>query len=142
MAKGEIVAGCLAPHPPHLVYAENPSQNEPVAEGGWEQLRWGYERLRESLKDVDYDAIVVLSHIKEANENNDLNKEGLTDVVMRSTRHIITTSVTTVGGFLPLLLSSIFFKPLAWAMTVGVIGATIIALLYIPSLYIIKEKII
>jgi Cu/Ag efflux pump CusA len=41
-----------------------------------------------------------------------------------------------------LLLSSIFFKPLAWAMTVGVIGATIIALLYIPSLYIIKEKLI
>ena len=38
MAKGEIVAGCLAP-PPHLVYAENPDQNEPVAEGGWEQLR-------------------------------------------------------------------------------------------------------
>ena len=35
MAQGEIVAGCLAPHPPHLVYAENPEQNEPVAEGGW-----------------------------------------------------------------------------------------------------------
>ena len=49
MSKGEIVAGCLAPHPPHLVYAENPPQNEPIAEGGWEQLRWGYERLRESL---------------------------------------------------------------------------------------------
>ena len=61
MAKGEIVAGCLAPHPPHLVYAENPDQNEPVAEGGWEQLRWGYERLRESLQGVDYDAIVILS---------------------------------------------------------------------------------
>ena len=61
MTKGEIVAGCLAPHPPHIVYAENPPQNEPVAEGGWEQLRWGYERLRESLADVDYDAIVLLS---------------------------------------------------------------------------------
>ena len=61
MANGGIVAGCLAPHPPHLVYAENPEQNEPVSEGGWEQLRWGYERLRESLKDVDYDVIVILS---------------------------------------------------------------------------------
>ena len=61
MAQGEIVAGCLAPHPPHLVYAENPEQNEPVAEGGWEQLRWGYERLRESLSEVEYDAIVILS---------------------------------------------------------------------------------
>ena len=61
MTQGEIVAGCLAPHPPHLVYAENPPQNGPVAEGGWEQLRWGYERLRDSLKDVEYDAIVLLS---------------------------------------------------------------------------------
>ena len=50
MANGGIVAGCLAPHPPHLVYAENPEQNEPVSEGGWEQLRWGYERLRESSR--------------------------------------------------------------------------------------------
>ena len=31
---GEIVAGVLAPHPPHLVYAENPPQNEPKAECG------------------------------------------------------------------------------------------------------------
>ena len=42
---GAIVAAALAPHPPHLVYAENPDRNEPNAEGGWEQLRWGYERL-------------------------------------------------------------------------------------------------
>ncbi len=61
MAKGSIVAGLLAPHPPHLVYAENPEQNEPTSEGGWEQLRWGYERLRESLADVDYDCLVILS---------------------------------------------------------------------------------
>ena len=33
MSKGEIVMGALAPHPPHLVYAENPPQNEPTAEG-------------------------------------------------------------------------------------------------------------
>ena len=58
MAKGSIVAGCLAPHPPHLVYAENPPQNEPTSEGGWEQLRWGYERLRESLSKIDHDVLV------------------------------------------------------------------------------------
>jgi 2-aminophenol/2-amino-5-chlorophenol 1,6-dioxygenase beta subunit len=61
MAKGSIVAGLLAPHPPHLVYAENPEQNEPTSEGGWEQLRWGYERLRQSLSEVDYDCLVILS---------------------------------------------------------------------------------
>ncbi len=42
--KGEIVAGFLAPHPPHLVYGENPPQNEPQSQCGWEQLRWAYER--------------------------------------------------------------------------------------------------
>lgn len=61
MSKGKIVAGVLAPHPPHLVYAENPPQNEPTAECGWENLRWGYERLRKSLDYIDYDSIVLLS---------------------------------------------------------------------------------
>ena len=56
---GEIVAGVLAPHPPHLIYAENPPQNEPRSEGGWEELRWGYERLRERLDKLDYDVILV-----------------------------------------------------------------------------------
>ena len=46
---GRIVGGAIAPHPPHLVYAENPPQNEPRAECGWETLRWGYERLRANL---------------------------------------------------------------------------------------------
>jgi len=53
--------GALAPHPPHLVYAENPPQNEPTAECGWEVLRWGYERLRKQLEGKGIDVIVILS---------------------------------------------------------------------------------
>ncbi len=34
MSKGEIIAGYLAPHPPHLVYGENPPQNEPKSRAG------------------------------------------------------------------------------------------------------------
>ena len=58
---GSVVAGLLAPHPPHLVYAENPPQNQPHAECGWETLRWGYERLRARLSQVDHDVLIVLS---------------------------------------------------------------------------------
>jgi 2-aminophenol/2-amino-5-chlorophenol 1,6-dioxygenase beta subunit len=58
---GRIVLGALAPHPPHLVYADNPPQNEPTSEGGWEVLRWGYERLRKTLDQLDFDVIVVHS---------------------------------------------------------------------------------
>lgn len=56
-----IVAGAIAPHPPHLVYGDNPKQNEPRSEGGWEVLRWGYERLQKNLEKLDYDVLVVLS---------------------------------------------------------------------------------
>ncbi len=61
MKLGQIVAGVLAPHPPHLVYAENPPQNEPRAECGWEVLRWAYERLRKSLSEIEYDVLMVHS---------------------------------------------------------------------------------
>ena len=56
-----IVAAALAPHPPHLVYADNPPQNEPTSTGGWEGLRWGYERLRKRWDQLDFD-VIVLGH--------------------------------------------------------------------------------
>lgn len=61
MAQGEILAGFLAPHPPHLVYAENPPQNEPRSRGGWEQLRWAYERVRASIDALEPDVLLVHS---------------------------------------------------------------------------------
>lgn len=61
MAKGEIVAGFIAPHPPHLVYGENPPQNEPRSKGGWEQLRWAYEKVRASIEELQPDVLLVHS---------------------------------------------------------------------------------
>jgi 2-aminophenol/2-amino-5-chlorophenol 1,6-dioxygenase subunit beta len=61
MAQGEIIAGFLAPHPPHLVYGENPPQNEPRSQGGWEPLRWAYERARDSLDAMKPDVLLVHS---------------------------------------------------------------------------------
>lgn len=58
---GQIISGWLAPHPPHLVYAENPSQNEPKSRGGWETLRHAYQACRESLVQKKPDVIVVHS---------------------------------------------------------------------------------
>ncbi|MCB0415567.1 MAG: tRNA U-34 5-methylaminomethyl-2-thiouridine biosynthesis protein [Bdellovibrionales bacterium] len=58
---GEIIAGVLAPHPPHLVYAENPPQNEPRSEGGWDTLRWAYENCRERILALKPDVLLVHS---------------------------------------------------------------------------------
>jgi 2-aminophenol/2-amino-5-chlorophenol 1,6-dioxygenase beta subunit len=61
MAQGKIVSGILAPHPPHLVYAANPPQNEPRSEGGWDVLRWGYERCSKRVLAKKPDVLIVHS---------------------------------------------------------------------------------
>jgi 2-aminophenol/2-amino-5-chlorophenol 1,6-dioxygenase beta subunit len=58
---GRILSGWLAPHPPHLVYGENPPQNEPRSRGGWESLRWAYDDCRAKLKAQKPDVILVHS---------------------------------------------------------------------------------
>ena len=58
MGKGRIVAGCIAPHPPHLVYAENPPQNEPGRRG---LGNCAVRTLAGLAGRQDYDAIVLLS---------------------------------------------------------------------------------
>ena len=60
-APGKIIAGVLAPHPPHLVYAENPPQNEPRSEGGWDTLRWAYEECRQRILKQKPDVLLVHS---------------------------------------------------------------------------------
>jgi 2-aminophenol/2-amino-5-chlorophenol 1,6-dioxygenase beta subunit len=61
MTDGKIVAGFVAPHPPHLVYAENAPQNEPRSQGGWEPLRWAYEKARKSIEELRPDVLLVHS---------------------------------------------------------------------------------
>lgn len=58
---GQVVGGILSPHPPHLIYASNPEQNEPRSSraGAWNTLLQGYESLRTELADWDYDVLVV-----------------------------------------------------------------------------------
>jgi 2-aminophenol/2-amino-5-chlorophenol 1,6-dioxygenase subunit beta len=60
--QGRIVAGFIAPHPPHLVFGENPPQNRVKSQsGGWENLRWAYEKARESIARLKPDVILVHS---------------------------------------------------------------------------------
>lgn len=61
MNDGQILSGMLAPHPPHLVYGENPEQNEARSQGGWETLRWAYDHARESIERLKPDVLLVHS---------------------------------------------------------------------------------
>jgi 2-aminophenol/2-amino-5-chlorophenol 1,6-dioxygenase beta subunit len=61
MSEGKILAGFLSPHPPHLVYGENPERNKPRSQGGWEVLRWAYQTCREKIRKLNPDVIIIHS---------------------------------------------------------------------------------
>ncbi len=82
------------------------------------------------------DSIVVLSAIANHPIAKTGNPKAIQEVVLHSTRHVLTTTLTTAIGFVPLLLSgSEFWQPLAIAIAGGVIGATLIALYFVPAAY-------
>ena len=64
------------------------------------------------------------------------DREAAVEVVVNASRHIISTTVTTIGGFVPLILfGGTFWPPLATAIAGGVAGSAIIALYTVPSLF-------
>lgn len=62
-------------------------------------------------------------------------------VVMDSSRHIISTTVTTFGGFLPLILGdNQFWPPFAMAIAGGVLLSTIISFFLVPPLFLLATR--
>ena len=84
------------------------------------------------------DSIVVLAAIQQHPIAKTGNKKAIRKVVLRSTRHVLATTLTTAIGFVPLLLGGgEFWPPLAIAIAGGVIGATLLALYLIPAAYLL-----
>ncbi|MEA5473194.1 efflux RND transporter permease subunit [Synechococcus sp. CCY9201] len=80
------------------------------------------------------DAIVVLNAIRTDPLAASGDPAATTTVVLHATRHVITTTLTTVTGFLPLMLDPTgFWPPLAIAVSGGLLGATALALFYVPA---------
>jgi multidrug efflux pump subunit AcrB len=82
------------------------------------------------------DSIVVLAALREDPRASQGDLTAIREVVVRATRHVLSTTLTTVAGFLPLLLGGGgFWPPLATAIAGGVAGATLLALIFVPSTY-------
>ncbi|MGF1513654.1 MAG: efflux RND transporter permease subunit [Elainellaceae cyanobacterium] len=82
------------------------------------------------------DSIVVLSALNADPGARRGDRAAAQRVVLRSTRHVLATTLTTMVGFVPLLLDGgEFWPPLAVAIAGGVAGATLLALFFIPSAY-------
>ncbi len=84
------------------------------------------------------DSIVVLAALQANRLAGQGDRASVLNVVMKATRHVIATTLTTIAGFIPLLVGGGgFWPPLAIAIAGGVGGATILALYFAPCAYIL-----
>jgi multidrug efflux pump subunit AcrB len=84
------------------------------------------------------DSIVVLAGIRGVPEARAGQPSAVQRAVAVETRHVLATTFTTMAGFAPLILAGgEFWPPLAVAIGVGVLGATLLALGLVPALYVL-----
>lgn len=80
------------------------------------------------------DSIVVMAALREDEGAREGDLHATVDVVRGATRHVLSTSLTTIAGFMPLILAGGgFWPPLAVAIAGGVAGATVIAVTLVPA---------
>ncbi len=87
-------------------------------------------------------AIVVLAAIRADTAAKAGDKTAIVNAVITTSRHILSTTLTTIGGFLPLLLfvGGDFWPSLAIVLAGGVSGSMILALLFVPALYVLMTR--
>ena len=82
--------------------------------------------------------IIILTSFQQSPAAASGDKEAMRDEVIDSSRHIISTTLTTFGGFLPLILEgSQFWPPFAMAIAGGVLLSTIISFYLVPPAYVL-----
>ncbi len=87
------------------------------------------------------DSIVVLAALRDDVHARLGHPDAIIRVVLRSTRHVFATSFTTLAGFAPLFLfGGVFWEPLAITIAGGVAGATLLALVFVPSAYVLIAR--
>ena len=87
-------------------------------------------------------SIIVLAAIYANEDAKAGDIPSIIDAVMGTSRHILSTTLTTIGGFLPILLfvGGDFWPSLSIVLAGGVAGSMILALLFIPAAYVLLTR--
>jgi len=86
-------------------------------------------------------AIIIMTALKIDDRASQGDLYAIRSVVMDSSRHIVSTTVTTFGGFLPLILEgSQFWPPFAMAIAGGVLLSTIVSFFLVPPLFVLAGE--
>ena len=81
------------------------------------------------------DAIVMVETMNKHRENGMKVRQAAAHGASDRLRPILTTSITTIVGLIPLAISDPVWFPLCMAIIFGLCASTLIALLVIPCLY-------
>ncbi len=81
-------------------------------------------------------AIVILAELEASPEARQGSVPAITAAVARCGRHIGSTTITTIGGFLPLILAGGgFWPPFSIAIAGGTALTTLLSFLFVPAAY-------
>ncbi len=81
-------------------------------------------------------ALIILTALQENPDAAEGDPDAMVGVVMDSARHIVSTTITTVGGFLPLILAGGgFWPPFAMAVAGGVLLSTVVSFYATPAAF-------
>ncbi|WP_415403930.1 efflux RND transporter permease subunit [Tateyamaria sp. SN3-11] len=87
-------------------------------------------------------AIIILTGLQEDDLAASGDKEAMVDVVMGSSRHIVSTTITTFGGFLPLILAGGgFWPPFAMSVAGGVLLSTVVSFYFTPPVFALIHRV-
>ena len=91
------------------------------------------------------DAIVMVDFTKQARERGATVYEALVEAGVNRLRPVLLTTITTIGGLLPLLMNisggAEFWQPLTGAVVFGLAFATILTLAVIPCCYLLAYNV-
>ncbi|MEH6548536.1 MAG: efflux RND transporter permease subunit [Pseudomonadales bacterium] len=86
-------------------------------------------------------AIVILAELRASPQACQGNEDAIVVGVMNCSRHILSTTLTTVGGFFPLIIdSSTFWPPFAITIAGGTALTTLLSLFFVPAAFRLMAK--
>ncbi len=85
------------------------------------------------------DSMVVLSELRTDPKTKLGDFDAIVALIMRSSRHVLSTTFTVGCSFIPMILGGgTFWPPMAMVVVGGVFGATLTALYWIPAIHLIN----
>lgn len=86
-------------------------------------------------------AIVILTELKASPLAMAGNRVEIVETVSECTRHIVSTTITTVAGLVPLLIAEgTFWPPFAVVLAGGTVLTTILSLVFVPTCFLVLRR--